>query len=212
GDYQAKCFRMGVDRDPYPNLKGAFTEGSSTNFTRFTHPDIDAALEQLAASTDVEERKQLVEDIMLTVNEHYPSTYSGSTLAAGAVQQHVNNLDGWTFPDGTPGTGVPGAAGVGGRVWTTEERTVPPVLRRAVALVVTLLVVSFLTFGLTSLLPGDPAVQILGAEAATEENVAAVREELRLDDPLLARYVHWLADAVTGDLGRSYRTNQPVAE
>jgi peptide/nickel transport system permease protein len=89
---------------------------------------------------------------------------------------------------------------------------VPLVLRRAVALVVTLLVVSFLTFGLTSLLPGDPAVQILGAEAATEENVAAVREELRLDDPLLARYVHWLADAVTGDLGRSYRTNQPVAE
>jgi len=59
---------------------------------------------------------------------------------------------------------------------------VPLVLRRAVALVVTLLVVSFLTFGLTSLLPGDPAVQILGAEAATEENVAAVREELRLDD------------------------------
>ena len=64
--------------------------------------------------------KQLVEDIMLTVNEHYPITYSGSTLAAVAVQEHVKNLDGWTFPDGTPGTGVPGATVMWGHVWTTE--------------------------------------------------------------------------------------------
>jgi peptide/nickel transport system substrate-binding protein len=120
GDYQAKCFRMGVDRDPYPNLKSAFTEGSAANFTRFTHPDVDAALEELAASTDIDERKQLVEEIMLTVNEHYPVTYSGSTLAAVAVREHVKNLDGWTFPDGTPGSGVPGATVMWGHVWTTE--------------------------------------------------------------------------------------------
>jgi peptide/nickel transport system permease protein len=85
------------------------------------------------------------------------------------------------------------------------------VLRRLPAMAATLLVVSFLTFLLTSLLPGDPAVQILGGgDGATPEAVAAVRADLRLDDPLPVRYVNWLADAATGDLGRSYRTGQEV--
>jgi peptide/nickel transport system permease protein len=87
------------------------------------------------------------------------------------------------------------------------------VLRRLPAMVATLLIVSFLTFLLTSLLPGDPAVQILGAEGASDPRaLAAVREDLRLDDPVPVRYLDWLGDAVTGDLGRSYRTQQPVAE
>lgn len=86
------------------------------------------------------------------------------------------------------------------------------VLRRLPTLVATLLVVTFLTFLLTSLLPGDPAIQILGAESATPENIARVRTEMGLDDPLPVRYVKWLADAATGDLGRSYRTGQQVSE
>lgn len=84
------------------------------------------------------------------------------------------------------------------------------VLRRLPALVATLVAVSFLTFLLTSLLPGDPAVAILGPQGATPEAVARVRADLRLDDPLPVRYVRWVGDAVTGDLGRSYRTGQEV--
>ena len=84
--------------------------------------------------------------------------------------------------------------------------------RKLPALIATLLAVSFLTFMLVSLLPGDPAVQILGAEGATPEAVAEVREELGLNAPLPVRYARWLGDAVTGDLGRSFRTNQPVLE
>jgi peptide/nickel transport system permease protein len=77
----------------------------------------------------------------------------------------------------------------------------------------TLLVVSMLTFLLTSLLPGDPAVQILGPEGAEDpEAVAAVREDLHLDDGFISRYRSWLADTATGDLGRSYRTGQEVTE
>lgn len=86
------------------------------------------------------------------------------------------------------------------------------VLRRLPPLIATLLAVSFLTFLLTSLLPGDPAEQILGPQSATPERLAAVRAELRLDDPLPVRYVRWLGDAATGDLGRSYRTNQQVRD
>jgi peptide/nickel transport system permease protein len=86
------------------------------------------------------------------------------------------------------------------------------VLRRLPSLIATLLAVSILTFLMTSLLPGDPALQILGAENATPEAIAAVRSELNLDDPLPVRYLHWIGDALTGDFGRSYRTNEPVSQ
>jgi peptide/nickel transport system permease protein len=85
-------------------------------------------------------------------------------------------------------------------------------LRRIPQLLATLLIVSFLTYMLTSLLPGDPALLILGAENITEEQIDAVHEELGLDDPLPVRYVSWLGDVLTGDLGRSFRTNQDVLD
>lgn len=84
------------------------------------------------------------------------------------------------------------------------------VTRRLLPLVATLVAVSFLTFLLTSLLPGDPAVQILGPQGATPEAVAKVRHDLRLDDPLPVRYARWVGDVAHGDLGRSYRTGQEV--
>lgn len=86
------------------------------------------------------------------------------------------------------------------------------VLRRLPSLLATLLAVSLLTFLMTSLLPGDPALQILGAENATPEAIANVRADLGLDDPLPVRYLNWIGDALTGDFGRSYRTNEPVSE
>jgi peptide/nickel transport system permease protein len=87
------------------------------------------------------------------------------------------------------------------------------VLKRLPAMVATLLIVSFLTFLLTSLLPGDPAIQILGADSATDEDsLEVVRQELRLDDPLYERYGAWLGNVATGDLGRSFRTDQNVRE
>lgn len=84
------------------------------------------------------------------------------------------------------------------------------ILRRKLPwLLFTVIAVSFLTFMLTSLLPGDPARSILG-DQATPEAIAAVRADLGLDRPLPIRYLSWLGDAVTGDLGRSYQTGQPV--
>ena len=85
-------------------------------------------------------------------------------------------------------------------------------LRRIPQLLATLLIISFLTYMLTSLLPGDPALEILGANNVTAEQIDAVHTDLGLDDPLPVRYVRWLGGAVTGDLGRSFRTNQDVLE
>lgn len=85
-----------------------------------------------------------------------------------------------------------------------------PMVQKVVAVLGTLVAVSFLTFLLTDLLPGDPAEQILGPQGATPEAVSRVRADLHLDDPLPERYVAWVRDAMTGDLGRSYRTGQEV--
>src|SRR3546814_13759033 len=82
------------------------------------------------------------------------------------------------------------------------------VARKLPPLLATLLVVSFLTFLLTSLLPGDPAVQVLGPQSATPEAIAKVRADLRPDDPLPTRYVAWLGDVASGALGRSYPPGQ----
>jgi peptide/nickel transport system substrate-binding protein len=120
GDFQAKCFRAGIDRDPYPTLRDAFTQPSALNFTRFTDPSIDSALAELAASGDVDERRELVEQVSMTVNENFVMSYHGSTLAVLAAQDFVKNVDGWTFPDGTEGTGTPGATTHWAFVWTTE--------------------------------------------------------------------------------------------
>jgi peptide/nickel transport system permease protein len=82
---------------------------------------------------------------------------------------------------------------------------------RAARLLVVLLVVTFLSYALLSLLPGDPVGQILGG-SATREAREQLRRELGLDDPLLVRYGSWLAGLLTGDFGTSYLTGVPVLE
>ncbi|HSL57943.1 MAG TPA: ABC transporter permease [Acidimicrobiales bacterium] len=84
--------------------------------------------------------------------------------------------------------------------------------KKALGLIPVILAASFLTFMLLSLLPGDPVLTILGPNNVSPENIEAVRAELGLDDPLPLRYLSWLGDALTGDLGRSYQTNQEVLE
>jgi peptide/nickel transport system permease protein len=72
-------------------------------------------------------------------------------------------------------------------------------------LVATLFVVTLLSFLLTSFLPGDPAVAILGdAAGQSPELLEQVREDLGLNRPIPVRYVSWLGDAVRFDLGESY--------
>jgi peptide/nickel transport system permease protein len=88
-------------------------------------------------------------------------------------------------------------------------KTIAFILLRLVA---TLLAITFLTFLMVALLPGDPVDTILGTGPRTEEQVASIRDDLNLDDPLLVRYFAWLGAAVTGDLGDSYITDQPVRE
>jgi ABC-type dipeptide/oligopeptide/nickel transport system permease component len=83
-------------------------------------------------------------------------------------------------------------------------------LRRLVGAVPVLLAVALLVFHMLHLVPGDPA-RVVGGMDATDEQVREIRRELRLDEPLPVQFARFLASAVTGDLGRSYVTGEPVA-
>jgi len=86
------------------------------------------------------------------------------------------------------------------------------VIRRIVALVPLLLIVSFVVFGLSLLIPGDPAQTLAGGQNAKPETVAKIREDLHLDEPVFRQYGHWLGGVVRGDLGTSFLRNRTVAE
>jgi peptide/nickel transport system permease protein len=88
-------------------------------------------------------------------------------------------------------------------------------LQRLLGALGVLLVLSVVAFGLYTLTPGDPAVVLLeasGIHSPPREAVIAKRLELHLDDPLPVQYVNWLAGALRGDFGRSFRSYTPVTE
>jgi peptide/nickel transport system permease protein len=86
-------------------------------------------------------------------------------------------------------------------------------IRRLLAMIPVLVLVSLIAFAITSLLPGDAALAILGESQAKDETLyRAVREELGLDRPVAVQYLRWVGKAALGDLGVSFRTKQPVAE
>ena len=82
---------------------------------------------------------------------------------------------------------------------------------RLLSLIPVMLAVTFLTFIMLSLLPGDAAVNVLGS-GATPEAIEQFTEENRLNDPVLTRYFRWLGDAAKGDLGESPFLGEPVRD
>lgn len=77
--------------------------------------------------------------------------------------------------------------------------------------VLTLFIISVVIFGATELLPGDLARELLG-QSATEETLAALREQLGLNEPAPVRYWNWLTGVLQGDFGVSMATKKPISE
>lgn len=86
--------------------------------------------------------------------------------------------------------------------------------KKLAEMLVTLLGVTFLTFCLSVLAPGDPAAMVLeaGDHIVSEELLAETRHEMGLDQPFLVQYGRWLGGVAHGDLGLSYSAKKPVAE
>jgi peptide/nickel transport system permease protein len=73
--------------------------------------------------------------------------------------------------------------------------------------------VTVIAFSIILLLPGDPALAILGEELARDKQLyQALREELGLDRPIPVQYWDWLTKAFQGDFGKSIRNRQPILE
>jgi peptide/nickel transport system permease protein len=82
--------------------------------------------------------------------------------------------------------------------------------KRLLGLVAVLLVISFGTFSLLALAPGDPAQLLLGTRQQSPAVIQSVRHEYHLDRPFLVQYGIWLGHALRFDFGRSIRTQDPV--
>lgn len=86
----------------------------------------------------------------------------------------------------------------------------PSRIRRLAGTALMLLVTSLVIFLLIEAAPGDPAEIMLGTSAQAD-TLAALRDQLGLDRPLMVRYLAWLGGVVTGDMGQSYTYGVPVA-
>ncbi len=83
--------------------------------------------------------------------------------------------------------------------------------RRTLGFVLTLLAVSVVVFAVMNVLPGDPALTILGMDAS-DDALAALREQLGLSAPLVTRYFSWVWNALQGNFGLSHSFRVPVSE
>ncbi len=84
------------------------------------------------------------------------------------------------------------------------------VIRRLLQTLITLFVVSLISFTLCMVLPGDPSLAVVGSEGASEEMIQTVRKELGLDQPIIVQYFKWISALVKGDFGMSIRTRVHV--
>ena len=88
------------------------------------------------------------------------------------------------------------------------------IIKRIAWLVPIMLVISFITFSLMYLSPGDPVLIYLsqGGDAPNMEAAAELREKLGLNAPFLVQYGRWIINALHGELGTSIFTGNPVAQ
>jgi peptide/nickel transport system permease protein len=85
------------------------------------------------------------------------------------------------------------------------------VLGRLTSLIISLIVASAVIFTVIEVIPGDPAAFMLGVNARPD-TIAALRAEMGLDQPVVARYFDWVTGLLQGDFGRSWTYKTPVAD
>src|SRR5690349_18165350 len=85
---------------------------------------------------------------------------------------------------------------------------------RLLAAIPVIFVIALTVFVLGHLLPGDPISFIVGTSQSTytPEQLAAIRHDYGLDQPIYIQFAIWLGKALTGDFGRSFQSRQPVLE
>ncbi len=85
------------------------------------------------------------------------------------------------------------------------------IARRFLLTMPAMLAMSVIVYFMIRLVPGDPVLVILGLRS-TPDNIATLRHQLRLDDPIWMQYLHWLGNVLRGNLGVDYRTHEPIRD
>jgi ABC-type dipeptide/oligopeptide/nickel transport system permease component len=85
------------------------------------------------------------------------------------------------------------------------------IMNRLLSIVLTLFLISVITFGVTNILPGDVATMIMGTQS-NPAALAGLRESLGLNDSIIVQYGRWIGGLLTGDWGHSLVFKQPIAE
>ena len=90
--------------------------------------------------------------------------------------------------------------------------TAKTIVSRLLQMIIVLIGISFITFALTYLAPGDPVRAMFSATGVmpTEDVLNELREQMGLNEPLHIQYWNWLTSCLQGDFGTSYQSNQPV--
>lgn len=99
----------------------------------------------------------------------------------------------------------------GARVLSLGVLHMAYVLNRLLSVILTLFLITLVTFAVTNILPGDVAMMIMGTQS-NPEALAGLRQSLGLNDPLLVQYGHWVGGMVTGDWGTSLIFKKPIIE
>ena len=96
----------------------------------------------------------------------------------------------------------------------TVNETVKYIMKKAVQLLLSLIVLSLIVFFVSRLAPGDPLRAYYGesVERMSQQQLQVAEERLGLSDPLIVQYVRWAAAALQGDFGISYQYKQPVTQ
>lgn len=95
-----------------------------------------------------------------------------------------------------------------------SKKTMKYILRKAVQLILSLVILSLIAFFVSRIAPGDPLKAYYGeaVERMSQEQLQTAEERLGLGDPLVTQYINWAQGALHGDFGISYQYKQPVAE
>jgi len=123
GKYQANCWRMGSDADPYTNLSVTHGDPATNpgNFTNFTTPEILSLLNELRSTDDFQKRYDALEKIQLILADQVPVVWTGGNNEFIAAAPDVKGIATWKTPDGVKGNGANGGVTFFSQVWRDKS-------------------------------------------------------------------------------------------
>ncbi|CAA9235985.1 MAG: Dipeptide-binding ABC transporter, periplasmic substrate-binding component [uncultured Acidimicrobiales bacterium] len=122
GEYMINCWTFGSEADPFTTFDNTFgpVPTQANNTSNYTSATLDEQIQILGSSDDIEVRKAAVEAIGMELAEQVPNVFAGSSVFMIATNPSLNNVNGWTLPDGTPGSGQTAMVTHWSQVWQSE--------------------------------------------------------------------------------------------